>query len=112
MEAQLLDTQTVQHWAHPGPLPPWPRPYDTSFLDNRFLQLGPSVPGSRVDAEEREPRARPRIEDLKRRHFGPEGREERTRKSLAAIGQPNPICLTREQWIWIAEALDSEDEFE
>lgn len=54
----------------------------------------------------------PKIEFLKKRHFTDQGREARIAKSLAALEQPNPIQLTREQWIWIAETLDSEDDFE
>jgi hypothetical protein len=47
---------------------------------------------------------------LKQRTFTPEGRQERIRRSLAALEAPQPTMLTREQWKEIVEEIEDEDE--
>ena len=51
-----------------------------------------------------------RLEELKRKHFTPEGKAERVARSLAALQGLTPIPLTREQWKIIAEDADVEEQ--
>jgi hypothetical protein len=69
----------------------------------------------RIDAVGPRPRrslARSKLEALKRRRFTPEGKAERVARSLAALHQKVSIQLTPEEWRWIAEDPDVEDQFE
>ncbi len=52
----------------------------------------------------------PRLEELIRGHFRPEGKEERIARASAALNQDEPIRLTPEQWKWVAEDPDLEDQ--
>jgi len=57
------------------------------------------------------PRPSPRLEELIRKRFPPEGRAERMARALAALQQNTPIRLTPEQWKWVAEDPDLADQF-
>jgi predicted HTH domain antitoxin len=48
---------------------------------------------------------------LIRQHFNPETKAERVARSLAALNEPSSIQLTPEEWRWIAEDPDLEDQF-
>jgi len=54
---------------------------------------------------------RSRLEELKRRRFTPEGKAERVARALAALYQEESIKLSPEEWRWIAEDPDLEDQF-
>jgi hypothetical protein len=43
--------------------------------------------------------------------FDPGGKSDRVAKGLAALHQEEPIKLTPEQWTWVAEDADLEDQF-
>lgn len=57
------------------------------------------------------PRRSPPLEELIRQRFPAEGKAERVARALAALQQEAPIHLTPEQWKWVAEDPDLEDEF-
>jgi len=57
------------------------------------------------------PRRSPRLEELIRQRFPGEGKAERIARAVAALQQDPPIHLTPEQWKWIAEDPDLEDQF-
>lgn len=48
---------------------------------------------------------------LLRQHFNPETKAERVARSLAALNEPSSIRLTPEEWRWIAEDPDLDDQF-
>ncbi len=52
-----------------------------------------------------------RLEELIKQRFTPEGKEERVAKALAALYQEEPIHLSREEWKWMAEDAELEDQF-
>ncbi len=52
-----------------------------------------------------------RLEGLVRQRFTPEGKAERVAKALAALYQEEPIKLSPEEWKWVAEDADLEDQF-
>jgi len=52
-----------------------------------------------------------RLEELIRIHFPPEEKEERIARALEALNQDEPIRLTPEQWKWVAEDPELEDQF-
>ena len=56
-------------------------------------------------------RRSPRLEELIRQRFPAEGKAERIARALAALYQDAPVHLSPEQWNWIAEDPDLEDEF-
>jgi hypothetical protein len=47
---------------------------------------------------------------LKSQHFTAEGRDERIKRSLAALAEPQTIDLTLQQWKEIVEEVEDEDE--
>jgi hypothetical protein len=51
------------------------------------------------------------LEELIRQRFPAEGKAERIARALAGLQQEAPIHLTPEQWKWVAEDPDLEDEF-
>ena len=53
----------------------------------------------------------PRLADLIRKQFPPQGKADRVARALAALNQDPAIRLTHEQWKWIAEDSDLEDQF-
>jgi hypothetical protein len=95
-------------------IPPFPSLEESAgggLLSNPHLQEKPrlfTIGYSRAPVRE----IHPKIEALKRLHFTEEGRALRVARSLEALAQPNPIRLPREEWIWVAEALDAEEEYE
>jgi hypothetical protein len=50
------------------------------------------------------------LQELVRQRFSPEGKAERVAKALAALHQEQPIKLSPEQWKWVAEDADLEDQ--
>jgi len=52
-----------------------------------------------------------RLEELVRQRFPAEGKAERIARALARLQQEAPIHLTPEEWKWVAEDPDLEDEF-
>lgn len=52
-----------------------------------------------------------RLEELKRRHFTPEGKAERVARALAALNEEQPISLTPEQWRQVVEDSPYEDQY-
>lgn len=55
-------------------------------------------------------RLAPSLEDLVRARFAPEGKAERVTRALRALDEDVPIKLTSEQWKWVAEDPDVEDQ--
>lgn len=55
-------------------------------------------------------RSESKLTVLKRRKFTPEGRERRIAASLAALEEPQPIALTREQWKEIVEEVEEDED--
>lgn len=51
-----------------------------------------------------------RLEELVKQRFTPEGKAERVAKALAALYQEEPIGLSPEEWKWVAEEADLEDQ--
>ncbi|HKP13191.1 MAG TPA: hypothetical protein VJZ91_13820 [Blastocatellia bacterium] len=51
------------------------------------------------------------LEELKKWRFTPEGRDERIARSLAALNRPASIRLSPDQWKFVAEDADIEDQF-
>lgn len=72
-----------------------------AYLGSRSTQIAGGIvaPRASVGYGER----LPRIAFLRARHFRPDGRAERIRRSLAALDAANPIHLDAETWRWIAE---------
>ncbi|SRR6185436_6247714 len=70
-------------------------------------------PGRRFELQSPSERVPPtsRIDELKRRHFTVQGKDERIARSLAALNQKVTIELTAQQWRRIAEDPDIEDQF-
>ena len=60
-------------------------------------------------AEEVTSQKSPRLEELVKQRFTPEGKAERVAKALAALHQEQPIKLSPEEWKWVAEDADLED---
>ena len=52
-----------------------------------------------------------KLEELKKRRFTDEGKDERIARSLAALNQQTSIHLSPEEWKLIAEDPDIEDQF-
>ncbi len=52
-----------------------------------------------------------RLEELMGRRFAPEGKAERVAKALAAPYQEEPIRLSPQEWKWVAEDAELEDQF-
>lgn len=79
---------------------------------------GSFVSGGRVTNIVGAPHAMPsqispsaKLEVLIRERFSPEGKTERVAKSLAALNQEGSIVLTPQEWRFIAEDVDVEDQF-
>jgi hypothetical protein len=51
-----------------------------------------------------------RLEALVMQRFTPEGKAARVAKALAALYQEEPIKLSPEEWKWVAEDADLEDQ--
>ena len=51
-----------------------------------------------------------RLEALVKQRFTPEGKAARVAKALAALYQEEPIKLSPEEWKWVAEDADLEDQ--
>jgi len=51
-----------------------------------------------------------RLEELVKQRFAPEGKAARVAKALAALYQEEPIKLSPEEWKWVAEDADLEDQ--
>jgi hypothetical protein len=64
-----------------------------------------------MDDKRSVPRASARLEELIRKRFPPEGKAERVGRALAALNQDATIHLTPEQWKWVAEDADLDDQF-
>ena len=64
-----------------------------------------------MDDKKSLPKLPPRLEELVRKRFPPEGKAERVARGLAALHQDEKIKLTPEEWKWVAEDPDLEDEF-
>jgi hypothetical protein len=64
-----------------------------------------------MDEKKSVPRPSPRLEELIRKRFPPEGKAERVARGLAALRQEEKIKLTPEEWKWVAEDPDLEDQF-
>jgi len=52
-----------------------------------------------------------RLEELIKQRFPAEGKAERVAKALAALHQEEPIKLRPEEWKWVAEDVELEDQF-
>ena len=52
-----------------------------------------------------------RLEELIKQRFAPEGKAERVGKALAALYQEETIKLSPEEWKWVAQDADLEDQF-
>jgi len=63
------------------------------------------------DIETRHLAGRARLEELVKRRFPPDGKEGRVERARAALYQEQPIKLSPEEWKWVAEDLDLEDQF-
>lgn len=50
------------------------------------------------------------LQELVKQRFTPEGKVDRVAKALAALHQEQPIKLSPEQWKWVAEDADLEDQ--
>jgi len=50
----------------------------------------------------------PRLEELVKQRFTPEGKAERVSKARAALDQEPAIKLSPEEWKWVAEDVDLE----
>lgn len=57
------------------------------------------------------PRPSQGLEELIRKHFPPSGKADRVARGLAALHQEERIKLSREEWKWVAEDPDLEDQF-
>jgi hypothetical protein len=64
-----------------------------------------------MDKKTDAPRPSQRLEELIRQHFPPAGKVDRVAKGLAALHQEERIKLTPEQWKWVAEDPELEDQF-
>jgi hypothetical protein len=64
-----------------------------------------------MDERKSLPKRSPRLEELIRKTFPPEGKAKRIARGLAALNEDLTIHLTPEQWKWIAEDPDLEDQF-
>lgn len=53
-----------------------------------------------------------KLEELKARTFTLTGREERIARSLAALTRPSAIQLSEQDWEWLDENADLEDDLE
>lgn len=51
-----------------------------------------------------------KLEVLIKQRFTPEGKSERVTSALAALHQDQPIKLSPEQWKWVAEDAELEDQ--
>ncbi len=51
-----------------------------------------------------------RLEEMVKQRFTPDGKAERVAKALAALYQEEPIKLSPEEWKWVAEDPDLEDQ--
>ena len=49
--------------------------------------------------------------ELVKQRFTPEGKVERVAKARAAFHREQPIKLSPEEWKWVAEDVDLEDQF-
>ena len=63
-----------------------------------------------MDDKTSAPRVSPALEELIRKRFPPEGKAERVARGLAALHQEERIKLTPEEWKWVAEDPDLEDQ--
>ncbi|HMD95949.1 MAG TPA: hypothetical protein VKM93_01270 [Terriglobia bacterium] len=52
-----------------------------------------------------------RLEELIKQRFPAEGKADRVAKALAALHQEEPIKLRPEEWKWVAEDVELEDQF-
>jgi uncharacterized membrane protein len=52
-----------------------------------------------------------RLEELIKQRFPAEGKAERVAKALVALHQEEPIKLRAEEWKWVAEDVELEDQF-
>jgi hypothetical protein len=64
-----------------------------------------------MDEKKSLPRPSPRLQELIRKRFPAEGKAERIAKGLAALHQEEKIKLSPEEWKWVAEDPDLEDQF-
>ena len=80
---------------------------------HRFREMTPSVDdrNSRYDIAVTRAGPTEKLRRLKSTKFSPEGREGRIARSLAALRQPITIHLKPEEWSWIADELDIEDQY-
>ncbi len=53
-----------------------------------------------------------KLEILKKEHFTPAGREERIARARQALEQQEAIHLRPEEWKWVAEDPDLEEQFQ
>lgn len=61
-------------------------------------------------AEKTSTQGSPALQGLVKQRFTPEGKAERVATARAALHQEQPIKLSPEQWKWIAEDADLEDQ--
>jgi len=52
-----------------------------------------------------------RLDELVKQRFPADGKAERVAKALAALHQEEPIKLGPEEWRWVAENIELEDQF-
>lgn len=52
----------------------------------------------------------PALQELVKQRFSPQRKAERVARALAALHQEQPIKLSPEQWKWVAEDSDLEDQ--
>jgi len=64
-----------------------------------------------MDDKKDVPKLSPHLEEPIQKRFPPEGKAERVARGLAALHQEERIKLTPEEWKWVAEDPDLEDEF-
>ncbi len=94
-------------------VPPRLRPRSSEvggLLANYEMQVTGTVrdyPVSRLASK----RPLTKLEELKARHFTLAGKAKRVAKSLAALQQPGTIQLSPEEWRWVAENADIEEQY-
>jgi hypothetical protein len=96
----------------------WRRRSSEVRPSNREPQLSYLGASSLGNSQERSealftaPRHVSRLDRLKALRFTPFGRRDRVEQSLAALHQPSSFHLTAEDWHWLDENSDIENEFE
>jgi|SRR5450830_894453 hypothetical protein len=91
----------------------WRPAYDGFLGGDRQAEVPtPRLPQPQEKAPSPSPPGRAHLEDLIKRRFLPEGKAERVARALKALHEAPSIELSHEDWAWVAENADIEDQYD